>query len=76
MKQKEVLNFIKCGADYKLLVDCWSMGFTYGQTASTLLGVHNVYIAEDQYTHFCKLMDAMIDIDIGMRQAELGREGV
>lgn len=76
MKQQEPLNFVKCGADYTLLVECWSMGVKYGQTASTLTDAHNVYIAEDQYTHFCKLMDAMVDIDIGVRQAELGREGV
>lgn len=71
MRTLEVLNFLKCGEDYKLLADCWARGFKYEQAAKTLRDACRVYIAEDQYDCFCKLVNTQVDIDIGVRRGEL-----
>lgn len=76
MSEHKPVNFFAGKEDVKMLLEFWSMGAKYEQVAKVMVEMLGVYIPRDQYELCCKAFDISLELDIGSRQAELGREVV
>lgn len=76
MSNTKIINFHNPDEKvYKVLVHCALSCFQYPQVYDTLSKL-SVYIPEDQYKLFCKLIDIQLELDIGCRQDERSAEHI
>jgi len=79
MPKLKIINFVNpasqdklcsCDEGYQLLVHCVYCTFDYKQTAETL-ATSGYYIPEDQFRAFRVVLDAQLELDLGVRSEEL-----